>query len=192
MYIFLKSIAAIIHFWALIPPYNREAFRPPYTPRSIYAFLQPKISVCIPLRPSVYVFEEHCCHHTFLIFFASIPTGSILLILAILQNCLLIVQYWQYYCRGTPVLLNWNFQEFAGFALLSDEWHYVPARWCHQQPIHQFTHWDWDWVKMEEARNYDSMLKYQKSASLILILMFVDKKLKKPAAAESGGRVRKR
>ena len=38
MYIFLKSIAAIIHFRALMPPYTREAFRPPYTPRSIYAF----------------------------------------------------------------------------------------------------------------------------------------------------------
>ena len=65
MYIFLKSIAAIIHFQALMDPYTREPFRPPYTPRSIYAFLQPQISVCIPLRPSVYIFEEHCCHHTF-------------------------------------------------------------------------------------------------------------------------------
>ena len=65
MYIFLKSIAAIIHFWAFIPPYTQEAFRPPYTPRSIYAFLQPQISVCIPLPPSVDIFEEHCCHHSF-------------------------------------------------------------------------------------------------------------------------------
>ena len=46
--IFLKNIAAIIHFLALMPPYTREVFRPPYTPRSIYAFLQPQISVCIP------------------------------------------------------------------------------------------------------------------------------------------------
>ena len=65
MYIFPKSIAVIIHFWTLLPPYTREAFRPTYTPRSIYAFLQPQISVCIPLRPSVCVFEEHCCHHIF-------------------------------------------------------------------------------------------------------------------------------
>ena len=50
------------HFW--------EAFRPAYTPRSIYVFVHPLISVRIPLNicfwrallPS-YIFE-HCCLHT--------------------------------------------------------------------------------------------------------------------------------
>ena len=62
MDISLKSIVAIIHFRALTP-YTREALRPPYTPRSIYAFLQPQISVCIPLRPSaqaVYKLASGC------------------------------------------------------------------------------------------------------------------------------------
>ena len=42
------------------------------TPRSVYAFLKlhPQISVCIPLRPSVYVFEEHCA--MIIIFFIKI------------------------------------------------------------------------------------------------------------------------
>ena len=75
MYIFLKSIAAIIHFRALMPPYTQVAFRPPYTPRSIYAFLQPQISVCMP---RLYMFfEEHCCHHTFPSIAASIQPSSI-------------------------------------------------------------------------------------------------------------------
>ena len=39
MYIFLKGIAAILYFRAFMPPYSREALMPPYTPRSIYAFL---------------------------------------------------------------------------------------------------------------------------------------------------------
>ena len=70
----MKSIAAIIHFRALMPPYTQVAFRPPYTPRNIYAFLKPQISVCIP--PSVNVFEEHCCNHTFLSIAASIQPNT--------------------------------------------------------------------------------------------------------------------
>ena len=55
-----------------MPPHTQEAFKPPYTPRSMYAFLQPQISVCIPLRSSVCFWRallpsyisKHCCLHT--------------------------------------------------------------------------------------------------------------------------------
>ena len=80
------------------------------------------------------------------------------------------------------------------FPLLSDKWQHVPAKW--RKPINKITIYykfhefiqetgsEWKW-------NYDSMVKYHKSASLILILMFVDKNLQK-LAAQSGARLRKR
>ena len=44
-------------FWKIqIGKYSLEKF----TPRSICAFAHSRISVCIPLRPSVYILEERC------------------------------------------------------------------------------------------------------------------------------------
>ena len=75
---FLKSIAAIIHFRAIPPPYTREAFRPHTPPEAFIVFVHPQISVWIPfpLQPSAYFSQEDYCHHTFLSIAASTYTSQ--------------------------------------------------------------------------------------------------------------------